>query len=74
MQHTSECAVRIGPGPRVRGETMLGETQTGWAALRRHSWRKQRRITRGQEGGGNVLSKMGKRQMGRSNWEDTHMI
>ena len=31
---------------------MLGETQTGWAALRRHSWRKQRRITRGQEGGG----------------------
>lgn len=31
---------------------MLGETQTGWAALRRHSWRKQRRITRGQEEGG----------------------
>lgn len=55
MQHASECAVRIGPGPRVRGETMLGETQTGWAALRRHSWRKQRRITRGQEGGGEVF-------------------
>lgn len=51
MQHTSERAVRIGLGPRVRGETMLGETQTGWTALHRHSWRKQRRISRGQEGG-----------------------
>lgn len=55
---------------------MLGETQTGWAALRRHSWRKQRRITRGQEEGGvgSVLSKLGKRQMERSNWEDAQMI
>lgn len=74
MQHISKCAVRIGPGPRVRGETMLGETQTGWAALRRHSWRKQRRITRGQEGGGKCFEQDGEaadgeKQLGRHSYD-----